>query len=108
MLLADKAPQVYRDLMEGRKRQQRLAWAGMVTQIIGNLSGLAALTICAVVAWHAFDRHAATQGAAIICTGAVSIVMVFVTGKVTGTRDKARAVLHPDSLERTAQPASTD
>jgi hypothetical protein len=112
MLLAEKAPQVYADLMEGRRRQQRLAWAGMIAQVIGNLSGLAALTICAAVAWHAFDSDAAAQGAAIICTGAVSIVAVFVTGKVAGTRGQGRATSRrqpePEHFERVVQPAGGD
>lgn len=54
--------------------------------IIGHLSGLVALFILAAVSWHAFDRGAAAEGASIICTGAVSIVAVFVTGRLARGR----------------------
>jgi hypothetical protein len=47
------------------------------------LSGLVALVLLTAIAWHAIDRGDATQGASIICTGAVSIVAVFVTGRLT-------------------------
>ena len=47
------------------------------------MSGLVALGCLTVIAWHAIDRGNATQGASIICTGAVSIVAVFVTGRIT-------------------------
>ena len=89
MLLVEKTPQVYAHVMRGCERQRRLAGAGMITQIVGNLSELAALAICAAVAWHAFDRGAAIQGAAIICTGAVSIVTSFAAGRVSGIHGQA-------------------
>lgn len=85
-LLAEKAPEAYRDLMKEKRLDQRnlrrVAWAGLIAQTVGHFCGLIALTVLAVVAWHAFDLGDATQGAAIICTGAVSIVAVFVTGRL--------------------------
>lgn len=88
-LLAEKAPDAYRDLMREKRLDQRhlrrIAWAETIAQALGQFCGLIALTVLAVVAWHAFDLGDATQGAAIICTGAVSIVAVFVTGRVTST-----------------------
>jgi hypothetical protein len=89
-LLAEKAPEAYRALMEQKvseqKHRQRFAWVDLIAQTVGHLCGLASLSILALVSWHAFDRDAPTQGAAIICTGAVSIVAVFVTGRVAGGR----------------------
>jgi hypothetical protein len=95
LLLAEKAPDAYRALLEQdaenrreRRHLRRLAWADLITQTLGNLSGIIALSILAAVAWHALDQGAATQAAAIICTGAVSIVAVFVTGRLTNERSK--------------------
>jgi ABC-type siderophore export system fused ATPase/permease subunit len=86
-LLHQHAPDVYRDLMQEKRLDQqhrrRISWAGVIAQTTGQLCGLIALSVLAVVAWHAFNLGDATQGAAIICTGAVSIVAVFVTGRLT-------------------------
>lgn len=88
LLLAEKAPDVYRELMDQKKLDQRyrrrMAWATLLAQEVGHVCGLIALLILAAVAWHALDLGDAAQGAAIICTGAVSIVAVFVTGRLTG------------------------
>lgn len=81
--LEQNAPKTYQKLIDADRHQRRQDWADLVAQTIGHIAGLAALSILAVVSWHAFDLHDATQGAAIICTGAVSIVTVFVTGKLT-------------------------
>ncbi|MVU77566.1 hypothetical protein GPX89_09975 [Nocardia sp. ET3-3] len=85
--LEAEAPEICRMFLEQKKLDQRhrrrFAWVSLLTQTVGNLSGLAALGILAIVAWHAIDTGAATQGSAIICTGAVSIVAVFVTGRLT-------------------------
>jgi hypothetical protein len=86
VLLAQNAPKTYDKLMEAERHLRRWDWADLIAQAVGHLAGLAALSILAVVAWHAFDLGAATQGAAIICTGAVSIVTVFVTGRLTSGR----------------------
>lgn len=92
--LNDNAPEVYRDLMKQRAldqaRNYRLLRAELAIHVFGNVSGLAALIVLAFVAWHAFDRGAATQGAAIICTAAVSIVAVFVTGRLSRKPDRKR------------------
>lgn len=53
-----------------------------IAQLIANVCGLVALFILGAISWHAIDRGDATQGASIICAGAVSIVAVFVTGKL--------------------------
>ena len=87
-LLAQKAPNAYQDLMRQKELDQqhrrRIAWAGFICQMVGHVCGLIALLVLAGVAWHALDLGDATQGAAIICTGAASIVAVFVTGRITG------------------------
>jgi hypothetical protein len=91
-LLAEKVPHVYRELMDQKKLDQRhrrrMAWATLLAQEVGHVCGLIALLILASVAWHALDLGDSTQGAAIICTGAVSIVAVFVTGRLTGGSGK--------------------
>jgi hypothetical protein len=87
--LREDAPEIYEHFISAKKaewrHQRRLAWTGLLAQVIGHLSGLAALACLTVIAWHAIDRGDATQGASIICTGAVSIVAVFVTGRITNS-----------------------
>jgi hypothetical protein len=84
--LAKSHPEIYREFMAekkaDRRHERRIAWASIIGQIIGHVCGLAALLVLAGVAWHAFDLGYADQGAAVICTGAVSIVAVFVTGRL--------------------------
>jgi hypothetical protein len=87
-LLAQNAPRTYDKLMRAERHQRWHDWADLIAQGVGHVAGLAALSILALVAWHAFDLGDATQGAAIICTGAVSIVTVFVTGRLTSRRGK--------------------
>lgn len=88
--LVTDAPDVYQDLMRDLRAAQRhqrlIAWADVIRQAIGNLSGLSALLILAATAWHAIDQGDATQGTAIITSGAVAIVTVFVTGRLTRGR----------------------
>lgn len=88
--LREKAPEIYERFIRAKEAEwrhfRRLAWADLLAQVIGHLSGLVALGCLTVIAWHAIDRGDATQGASIICTGAVSIVAVFVTGRVTNRR----------------------
>jgi hypothetical protein len=88
--LKESAPAIYDRFIKAKEAEwrnlRRLAWGDLLTQVIGNMSALAALVSLTVVAWHAIDRGDATQGASIICTGAVSIVAVFVTGRVTNKR----------------------
>lgn len=79
--LAKHVPDAYWQLIACETTRRRLEWAGLLSQIISHLCGLAALSMLCAVSWHAIDRGAFTQGASIICTGAVSIVAVFVTGR---------------------------
>jgi hypothetical protein len=99
VLLAEKAPAVYRELMDEKKLDQkhrrRFAWATLIAQQVGNFCGLIALLLLAGVAWHALDLGDSTQGAAIICTGAVSIVAVFVTGRLTNSSVKRQRKQSP-------------
>lgn len=79
------APEICRQILEQKRFDQRHKrrheWANLIAQALRQLSGLVALGILATVAWHAIDSGAATQAAAIICTGAASTVVVFVTGR---------------------------
>jgi hypothetical protein len=84
-MLAERAPGAYKQLMAREASRRRLEWAGFAAQAAGHLCGLAALVVLAAVAWHAIDRGASTQGASIICTGAVSVVALFVTGRMSVT-----------------------
>jgi hypothetical protein len=79
-------PGAYQQLMANEASRRRLEWADLVAQITGHICGLAALLILAAVSWHAIDRGAFIQGASIICTGAVSIVALFVTGRTTSRK----------------------
>jgi hypothetical protein len=88
-ILQEKAPEAYHELMRDYRSLRRQAWANLVAQVVGNISALVALGLLTAISWHAIDRGAATQGASIICTGAVSIVAVFVTGKLTGDGTKS-------------------
>jgi hypothetical protein len=81
--LAQQLPDAYQQLMANAASRRRLDWAELIAQITGHICGLAALLMLAAVSWHAIDRGAPTQGASIICTGAVSIVAIFVTGRMT-------------------------
>lgn len=85
--LRESAPEIYERFIRAKeiewRHHRRLAWADLLAQVIGHMSGLVALGCLTVIAWHAIDRGNATQGASIICTGAVSIVAVFVTGRIT-------------------------
>lgn len=87
-ILAEKAPELARSLV---RVSERLASAELRAYVIGHLTALAALSILAVLSWHYVDKGAATQGAAIICTGAVSIIAVFVTGRLTSERPRSRS-----------------
>jgi hypothetical protein len=88
--LRENAPEIYERFIKAKEVEWRhlrhLSWADLIAQVIGHLSGLAALGCLTLIAWHAIDRGDATQGASIICTGAVSIVAVFVTGRITNLR----------------------
>ncbi|WP_372433914.1 DUF2335 domain-containing protein [Micromonospora coerulea] len=56
------------------------------SRVFGQVCGLGTVVILAWLAKYFVDQGAATQGAAIIGTGAVSIVAVFVTGKLSRNR----------------------
>jgi hypothetical protein len=92
--LHKRAPDIYERFIKAKeaewRHQRRQAWADHIAQVIGHLSGLAALGCLTAIAWHAIDRGDATQGASIICTGAVSIVAVFVTGRITSSRNREK------------------
>jgi hypothetical protein len=82
VFLSERLPGVYQQVIANEISRRRLEWAGVIAHVTGHICGLAALSILATVAWHAIDSGASTQGASIICTGAASIVAVFVTGRI--------------------------
>ena len=95
-LLAEQVPDAYRELIASEASRRRLDWADLIAQVTGHICGLVALLILAAVSWHAIDRGASTQGASIICTGAVSIVALFVTGRTTKSRSSQPSPVKPD------------
>jgi uncharacterized membrane protein len=70
------------------KNRRRLAWAELASRVFGQICALATVGILALLAWHYVDQGAATQGASIIVSGAVFIVGVFVTGRLTNQRQR--------------------
>jgi hypothetical protein len=84
--LASLTPDLYREVIRNEANTRRLGWAGLVTYFLGHLFGLAALLMLILVAWHDIDFGHPGQATSIICSGAVSIVAVFVTGKLTKSK----------------------
>ncbi|MFK8908966.1 hypothetical protein [Streptomyces sp. YS-3] len=68
--------------IKDQKHMRCVAWGPTIAQTIGSISGLLALAILVMLAWHMSDRNQGPEAATIVTTGAVSIVAVFVTGKV--------------------------
>lgn len=105
--LARQVPGAYQQLMANEAGRRRLEWTELIAQITGHICGLAALLILAAVTWHAIDRGASTQGASIICTGAVSIVALFVTGRMT-SRQYGKESASRARASRTGRPRALD
>jgi hypothetical protein len=101
--LAKQLPGTYQQLMANEASRRHLEWADLIAQIIGHICGLAALLILAAVSWHAIDRGASTQGASIICTGAVSIVALFVTGRTTSRKYSKSPLPEPGRDEQASR-----
>jgi uncharacterized membrane protein len=68
------------------KHRRRMEWADLCQRIFGQVCALGTVVTLAFLARYFVDHGAATQGAAIIVTGAVSIVTVFVTGRLAHRR----------------------
>jgi hypothetical protein len=98
--LAQRLPAAFRQLIANEVSRRRLEWADLIAQIIGQICGLAALLMLAAVSWHAIDCGDATQGASIICTGAVSIVALFVTGRLANPRYSKSSLPEPGQDEQ--------
>ncbi|MDT9689456.1 hypothetical protein Q5762_14140 [Streptomyces sp. P9(2023)] len=90
LLIQQSSPDVYKDLMKEKKKDQRhRRWHHTLPTIyplIGMLSGLIALGILTWVALAFVDQGATAEGVTIITSGAASIVVVFVTGRLA-TKD---------------------
>jgi len=70
-------------------REHRLKIGEFWLRIFGHVCGLATVGIFALLAKYFVDHDAATQGAWIMGTGAVSIVGVFITGRLVQVRQSA-------------------
>jgi hypothetical protein len=88
-ILANDAPDLYREVVKNEANARRLAWVGLTTQVLGHLSGLAALFMLILVAWHFIDLGHPVEATSIICSGAVSIVAVVVTGRLAKRQSSA-------------------
>ncbi len=64
------------------RRMHRLRIGEAWIRVLGHVCGLTTVGTFALLAKHFVDQGAPVQGAWIICTGAVSIVGVFITGRV--------------------------
>ena len=87
--LANEAPDLYREIVKNDANARHLAWVGLTVQVLGHLSGLAALFMLILVAWHLIDFGYPVEATSIICSGAVSIVAVFVTGRFVKRQSSA-------------------
>jgi Na+/melibiose symporter-like transporter len=70
-----------------QQHERRMDWAEFAAHVFGQVCGLVTVLVLAVLAKYFVDNGAATQGAAIVTAGAVSIVAVFVTGRLVRLRD---------------------
>lgn len=64
----------------------RVARAQILMNAFGHVCAFASVIVLAFVAKYFVDAHAPAEGAAIVVTGAVSIVGIFVTGRVVKAR----------------------
>jgi uncharacterized membrane protein len=68
------------------KHRRRVESAELCSRIFGQVCAFGALIVLVFLAGYFVDHGAATQGAAIIVTGAVSIVAVFLTNRLAPPR----------------------
>jgi hypothetical protein len=105
--LRECAPEIYERFIKAKELEwrhlRRRAWVDLLAQVMGQFSGLAALGCLTALAWHAIDQGDATQGASIICAGAVSIVAVFVTGRLTNRHSDRDQVAAARSSDRSGR-----
>lgn len=59
-----------------------MAWGPVIVQLIGSAFGLLALIGLLALSWHMSDHGQGPEAASVVTSGAVSIVTIFVTGKV--------------------------
>jgi hypothetical protein len=70
---------VHRRSLEQHRCRMEVAELG--SRVFGQLCGLGSVVVLAVLAKYFVDHDAPTQGAAIIGSGAATIVGIFVTGR---------------------------
>lgn len=74
------------EIQQEEKHRRRMEWAYLCQRTFGQVCALGTVIALAFLASYFVDHGAATQGAALIVTGAVSIVTVFVTGRLVHRR----------------------
>jgi len=74
------------EVERAERHQRHLEWAELASRFFGQVCGLITVIVLAVLARYFVDHGAATAGAGIVTAGAVSIVAVFVTGRLAQRR----------------------
>jgi uncharacterized membrane protein len=74
------------EVEQEEKHRRRMEWAELCSRVFGQVCAFGTVVVLALLARYFVDRGAATQGASIIITGAVSIVTVFLTNRLTRGR----------------------
>ena len=81
------APGTFKTIMDEicreERHRQRMEAGELCSRFFGQLCAFGSVAVLAVLAKYFVDHDAPTQGASIIATGAVSIVAVFVTGRLS-------------------------
>jgi len=74
------------EIQTEERHRRRLETIEQVSRIFGQLCGLGTVVVLALLAKYFADHGAPTQGAAIIISGAATIVAIFVTGRLKRDR----------------------
>lgn len=73
---------IFAEITCEQRHRRRLEWAEQISRVFGQVCAFSTVVILTLLARHFADHGAATQGATVIGTGAVSIVAVFLTGRL--------------------------
>jgi uncharacterized membrane protein len=74
------------EIQTEERHRRRLETIDQVSRIFGQVCGLGTVVMLALLAKYFADHGAPTQGAAIIISGAATIVAIFVTGRLKRDR----------------------
>jgi uncharacterized membrane protein len=74
------------EIVQEEKHRRRMEWTELCSRVFGQVCAFGTVVVLASLARYFVDHGAATQGASIIVTGAVSIVTVFLTNRLARRR----------------------